>query len=91
MSDPEFPPIDVPARKPRRSPLVARLRSQIEDLKQERDGLLERAKIAEAAACQNLQYAQAAREVMEELSARILARLPLSADKPRPIDPLIPH
>jgi len=69
--------IDIPEKPKRiRMPGVAKMRARLEELEAERDGLKERCKIAEEAACANLGYAQAARSAMEELAEQILARLP---------------
>lgn len=68
------PPPGAP--RPRPTPrTVAALRRTIADLREEREGILERCRIAESAACQNLQYAQAARQAMETLAERIEDRL----------------
>ncbi len=74
MSD-DFPPVDLPRPRRKKSASTKKLQSEIKDLQQEREGLLERCKIAEGAACQNLNYAQAARTAMEELAERILKKL----------------
>jgi hypothetical protein len=73
----DLAPIDLPDKpKRKRAPSIAKLKARIEALEGERDGLKERCKIAEEAACANLGYAQAARSAMEELAEMILARLP---------------
>jgi hypothetical protein len=84
MSD-DLLPIDLDLSRPRRKkvPSAKKLLEQIDDLRQEREGLLERCKLAESAACQNLSYAQAAREAMEELAERIEKKLDDMAKQPK--------
>ena len=74
MSD-DLLPVDIPRPRRKKRSSTKVLERELQDLRQERDGLLERCRIAEQAAAANLGYAQAAREAMEELAARILERL----------------
>lgn len=68
-------PPQVPKAAVKRKPSTRKLEALVADLRQERMGLIERCAIAEKAALQNLQYAQAARSAMEEGIESILKKL----------------
>jgi hypothetical protein len=76
MSD-ELLPIDLDLSRPKRKKgtSVKKLLEEISDLRQEREGLLERCHIAERAAYQNLVYAQAARQATEDMCEKLMTRL----------------
>jgi len=82
-------PIDINLDRPKRKKGVSvkKLQEEVDNLRQERGGLLERCHIAERAAYQNLVYAQAARQAMEEMYEKLMTKLNEIHAAPSPQNP----